>query len=89
MFSKRLVDREIENLRSAEFNEDNCAALADLLIVKEYLFKGIPTNDTPLLKAASGKDLEKVFAVLEETMASIKALHPRLYDSTLNKIKDI
>lgn len=89
MFSKRLVDREIENLQSAEFTEDNCAALADLLIVKEYLFKELPTNDTPLLKAALGKDLEKVFEVLECTMASIKSLHPRLYESTLKKIKDI
>lgn len=89
MFSKRLVDKEIEILQSSDFTEENCAALADLLVVKELLFKDVPTGDTPLLKAADKKDLEKVFEILEKTMASIKKLQPRLYENTLNQIKDL
>ena len=46
-------------------------------------------GDRDLLKAVNGKNSVSVFAVMDELMEAVKVLHPRMYNSVMQKIQDL
>lgn len=54
--------------------------------------KSFPTyngGDSDFLKAIDGKSGEKVIYVMDEAMQAIQVLQPRLYDATIQKLKNL
>lgn len=43
-------------------------------------------GDSDFLKMVNGKDQEKVFLVIDELMETIKILHPRMFNSVIDRI---
>lgn len=46
-------------------------------------------SDTDFANAIQDKSAASVWAVVDELMSVVQALHPRLYDATLRKLHDI
>ena len=46
-------------------------------------------GDRDLLKAVNEKNGVSVFAVMDELMEAVKVLHPRMYNSVMQKIQDL
>ena len=46
-------------------------------------------GDSDFLKAVNGKNSVGIFAVMDELMEAIKILHPRTYNSVMQKIQDL
>lgn len=44
---------------------------------------------TEFLAAVDGKDAEKVWAIINELVDVVRALHPRVYDGVLEKLNNI
>ena len=87
-------------------------ALADLLIIKDYIFgeprqepmmreeppmrysesagNEITTNGgSEFLEAVDGRNADKVWNVINELVEATKVLHPRMYQSFMDKLYDI
>ena len=45
-------------------------------------------GDTDFLQAIEGKDIEKVFLIIDELMDAVQMLQPRIYDSIMRKIQN-
>ena len=105
MITEKELDQYIEHCLQEPVTSNKRNILADLIIIKDYLF-GEPiqssysyankveniiyTNgDTEFLATVNGKDTEKVMAILDELMEATKTLHPRMYDRVIEKISDI
>lgn len=105
MITEKELDQYIEHCLQEPVTSNKRNILADLIIIKDYLFgepiqsgygyankieKQIYTNgDTEFLAAVNGKDTEKVMAIMDELMEATKTLHPRMYDRVIEKISDI
>lgn len=48
----------------------------------------IPTPSSEFLKAVEGKETQKVWAVLDELLSTIKIINPRLYDGVLRRLDE-
>lgn len=46
-------------------------------------------GDTDFLRLIEGKDAEKLWLLMDELMESVKVLQPRLYDATMQQLKDL
>lgn len=46
-------------------------------------------GDSEFLQAVNGKNLKKVWLIIEELMDATRALHPRMYDSIIRQIEEI
>ena len=105
MITERELNQYIEHCLEEPVTSNKRNILADLIIIKNYLF-GEPmqsgysyankveniiyTNgDTEFLATVNGKNTEKVMAIMDELMEATKTLHPRMYDRVIEKISDI
>ena len=105
MITERELNQYIEHCLQEPVTSNKRNILADLIIIKDYLFGGpiqssysydnkiekqIYTNgDTEFLATVNGKETEKVMAILDELMEATKTLHPRMYNRVIEKINDI
>ena len=46
-------------------------------------------GDSEFLQAVNGKNLKKVWLIIEELMDATRALHPSMYDSIIRQIEEI
>ena len=106
MITEKDIDNAIEECMQEPITGNKRGALADLIIIKDYLF-GAPIydegyshaepvervvdigGDSEFLQAVNGKDAEKVWIVIEELVDATKALHPRMYDGLIRRLKEI
>ena len=50
----------------------------------------IETNDdSEFLKAVDGKKADKVWKLIDELVEAVKILHPRMYTTFIDKVKDL
>lgn len=105
MITERELLRAIDECQQEPITSSKRGTLADLFILYDHLFgepmnigysydnkieKQIYTNgDTEFLATVTGKDTEKVMAIMDELMEATKTLHPRMYDRVIEKISDI
>ena len=105
MITEKELDQYIEHCLQEPVTSNKRNILADLIIIKDYLF-GEPiqssysyankveniiyiNGDTEFLATVNGKDAEKVMAIMDELMEATKTLHPRMYDRVIEKISDL
>lgn len=102
MITEKEIDQYIEYCLQEPVTSNKRNILADLIIIKDYLFgepiqagysydnkieKQIYTSgDTEFLETVNGKDSEKVMAILDELMEATKVLQPRIYNQVIKKI---
>jgi hypothetical protein len=97
MISKEIIEREILEREEKDTTYANCERLAWLYIIRDHLNGQEVTQpqallvrgESDFLKAVSGKDSVKVWAVIDELAQTIKAIHPRLYDGVMRRLADI
>lgn len=52
--------------------------------------KNLKTNsDTEFLAIVNGKNADKVISIISELVEATKTLHPRMYDSLIEKLSEI
>lgn len=104
MITEKELIQAIEQCEAEPITPSKIAKLADFYIIYDHLFGesfnyGYSQKTTPekvietsgnseFLKAVNGKSTQKVFDILNELMEATRALHPRMYDSVLQKISD-
>ena len=47
------------------------------------------TGDSEFLKAVDGRKADKVWKLMDELVEAVKILHPRMYTTFIDKIKDL
>lgn len=103
MITEKELLGAIDDCQREPITSSKRGTLADLFIIYDHLF-GQPYNyysysnevgntieikgDTEFLATVNGKDMQKVLMVFDELMETIKVLHPRIYDTVLEKIQN-
>lgn len=104
MIDKRELEEAIEQCKKEPFNYQKCEKLANFIIIYEY-FYGTPQTptkketvaettidyycDTEFSEFVDGKPAYEVWKIMDELMQMTKILHPKVYDSVLQKIEDL
>lgn len=105
MITEKELLEAIQECESEPITLSKISKLADFYIIYDHLFgepfdrgysqKATPgkvievSGNTEFLRAINGKPTQKVLDILNELMEATKALHPRMYDSVLQKLSDI
>ena len=105
MITERELLRAIDECQQEPITSSKRGTLADLFIIHDHLFgqpmnvgysyenrveNTIQTKgDTEFLKLVTGKDTEKVMAIIDELLEATKLLQPRMYDSVLRRLYEI
>lgn len=105
MLTERELLSAIAECEREPITNGKVSRLADLYIIQEHLFgQPFPdyaysnrvendiietSGDTEFLNAVNGKDAEKVWQIVGELAEAVKILHPRMYDSIIEKLSDI
>lgn len=103
MLNRRELLNAIAECESSNESFQNCQKLATLYILYDHLYAE-PTvsesqrvrteifetdGDSEFLSLINGKQTKPVIDLVSELMETIKVLHPRLYDSTLRRLREI
>lgn len=101
MFSRSELLRAIEELEATPATYQTAEKLATFYTLYDHLYsqrqpeaKPVPAaevtiykhGDSEFLKAIEGQEAEAVWPIIDELMATIKALQPRLYEATIDRI---
>jgi hypothetical protein len=105
MITERELLQAIRECEAEPITASKVSKLADFYIVYDHLFCEPVDNGysyknetvetikisggTDFLQAVNNKDCEKVMNVIDELMDTIEVLHPRIYDSVIQKIQDL
>lgn len=104
MFSKAELIEAIEELETSPATFQNAEKLATFYQLYDHLYaprlsdsKPVPTGEVTIynyggsefLEAIGGQDAEEVWKIIDELMTAIKALNPRLYNATLDRINGL
>ena len=99
MISRKEIEDAIVECESGAHDFETCQKLATFYEMQDHLY-GHPEyaedqiervsyyGDTEFLKMVSGMDAEKVWAVLDELMETLKAINPRLYRAVLRRLTE-
>ena len=102
MFSKTELLNAIDELEMAPATYQNAEKLATFYLLYDHLYvEKEPVNrfesvrevkidkygGSEFYEAISGQNAAQVWAVIDELMATIQALQPRLYTATIDKIR--
>jgi DNA-directed RNA polymerase subunit F len=102
MFSKNELLDAIDDLEMAPATYQNAEKLATFYTLYDHLYvREVPKNlvemtrevtidrygDTEFLKAIDGIDAEKAWKIMDELMSTLMALQRKLYDATIDRIK--
>ena len=103
MISKRELERAIAECERDPMSYASCEKLANFITMYNFYY-GSPLphavkveeqevigehGSSDFLSCISGKDAEKVWKLLDEFVASVHVLQPRLYDAFFRKLNDI
>ncbi len=101
MLSRRSLLEAIAECEEGNDSYQNCQKLATLYTLYDHLYgEAVPTKETvqetliddygdsDFLKTVSGKKAETVWSIIDETMSTLQAIQPRLYDAVLRKLKE-
>lgn len=103
MFSKSQLLDAIDELENSCTTFQDCEKLATFYSLYDHLYGSsipVPTvetiretiiadnGDSEFLRAISGKDPHAVWQIMDEVMDTVRAFQPRLYDATLQKIRE-
>ncbi len=96
MITKWDIDRAIEECHEGKENYSTCEKLATFLTLKHYLYNNEEHEEpqhsydsgTDFMTAVSGKDVGKVYAVIDELMETLLVLNPRLYDGVMRRLAE-
>ncbi len=103
MFSKNEILDAIDELEMSPATYQNAEKLATFYSLYDHLYiQKEPMNriesvreviidrygDSEFMRAIEGKDAEKEWLIMEELMETIRLLQPRLYQATLEKLKE-
>ena len=103
MFSKGQLLDAIEELETSPATYQNAEKLATFYLLYDHLYvQKEPMNriesvkevtidrydGSEFLETISGKKPESVWAVMDELMTTIQALQPRLYQATIDRIRE-
>lgn len=98
MFSKGELLDAIDELEMSPATYQNAEKLATFYLLYEHLFDNRDPSesirevtihnygDSEFLQTISGMEAEKVWEVIDELMLTIKALQPKLYQATIDKL---
>lgn len=102
MFSKSQLLEAIDELEASPSTYQNAEKLATFYLLYDHLYvKKEPVNriesvrevtidrygDSEFFQAIEGQKSEDVWMVMDELMATLQMLHPKLYQATLDKIR--
>ena len=102
MFSKNELLDAIDDLEMAPATYQNAEKLATFYTLYDHLYvREVPKNlvemtreitidrygDTEFLKAIDGMNAEKAWKIMDELMSTLMALQRKLYDATIDRIK--
>ena len=102
MFSKGELLNAIDELEMAPATYQNAEKLATFYTLYDHLFvQKEPVNrvepvrevtinryeGSEFMQVISGKNAADVWAVIDELMATVQALQPKLYQATIDRIK--
>ncbi len=102
MFSKNELLDAIDDLEMAPATYQNAEKLATFYLLYDHLYcRKEPVNlvettrevtidrygDSEFLEAITDKNPEDIWMVMDELMSALQALNPRLYQATLDRIK--
>ena len=103
MFSKGELLDAIEELEMSPATYQNAEKLATFYLLYEHLYvKKEPVNriesvkevtidrygDSEFFQAIEGKKSEEGWMIMDELMQTIQMLHPRLYQATIDKLRE-
>lgn len=97
MISKEEIDRTILELEEKDTTFATCERLAWLYVVRDHLSGMMLARpvllqagaESEFLQAACGKDSEKVWAVMDDLMSTLRVVNPRAYESVMRRIHAI
>ena len=89
MITRRDLEKAVGDMVASEPTYQTCARLADLYIILDNLKEPLPQTDTVFLKAVSGKDIKKVFDLMNELMEATQVLNPRLYENVMIRLNEL
>lgn len=92
MISLEEVEKTILELESKDTSYAVCEKLAYLYIVRDHIKPSgsIQKNTgSEFSRSISGKDSAGVLSIIEELMQTISIVHPKLYQSTINALKQL
>ena len=105
MITEKEIAEAIRECEKEPITASKVGKLADLYIIQDHLFgydndysyapqrtveNVIEINgNTDFLKLVNGKNAEKVWAIIDEVIEVVQTLHPKMYQSILDKIRDI
>ena len=102
MFSKRELLEAIDELEASPATYQNAEKLATFYSLNDHLYiekepmsriesvrevKIDRYGDSEFLEAITDKKPEDIWMVMDELMSALQALNPRLYQATLDRIK--
>lgn len=102
MFSKNELLDAIDDLEMAPATYQNAEKLATFYTLYDHLYvREVPKNlvemtrevtidrygDTEFLKAIDGMNAEKAWKIMDELMSTLMALQRKLYDATIDRLK--
>ena len=102
MFSKRELLAAIDELEASPATYQNAEKLATFYSLYDHLYvEKEPMNriesvrevtidrygDSEFLEAITDKNPEDIWMVMDELMSTLQALNPRLYQATMDRIK--
>ena len=81
------INSEIAKLEALPASYATIEKLAWLYIVRDHLVEPMPDlNGSEFLCACRKRGTAQVMEVMDELMATIQVLHPRLHDAVLEKL---
>ena len=101
MFTKNQLLDAIDELEASPSTFQNAEKLATFYMLYDHLYgtaKAIQETpreviisshgESDFLRAIEGQDASKVWKVMDELMETTQALNPRLYNATLQQLKE-
>ena len=96
MLSLDKIEESILELERGDTCFSVCEKLASLYTVRDHL-RGYSTSpeavlqlagESDFMQAINGADPAAIMPIMDELMDTIHALHPRMYDAVMQKIRD-
>lgn len=104
MFTKAELLKAIEELEDIPATYQTAEKLATFYTLYDHLYaprtqEAKPTpaaevtiykhGESEFLRSIEGKEAEEAWLIIDELMATIQALQPRLYEATIDRIKSL
>ena len=81
------INGEIEKLENEPLSYGTIQKLAWLYTVRDHANHPVVEcyGDSECMKACAGKPMNEIMTVLDELMATLQIIQPRLYDAVMSK----